>query len=117
MLDREEGLTATYNRFHDPNETAEDIARLRALHVEMDNAVAAAYGWQDLELGHGFHETPQGIRYTIQEEARREVLTRLLELNHQRYAEEEKAGLHAKPGKGKKSKQDRSTPDEQMGLL
>ncbi len=26
-------------------------------HVEMDNAVTAAYDWSDLDLGHGFHGT------------------------------------------------------------
>jgi cation transport regulator ChaC len=74
--------------------------------VEMDNAVAAAYGWSDLDLGHGFHETKQGVRYTISEPARREVLARLLKLNHERYAEEVRQGLHdkkkAKAGKSKK---------------
>ncbi len=65
MLARQEGLTKTYNRFHNPRETTEDIARLRALHVEMDYSVARAYGWDDLDLGHGFHETKQGLRYTI----------------------------------------------------
>ncbi len=101
MLNRQEGLTATYNRFHNPQESASDIARLRDLHVEMDNAVAAAYGWQDLPLGHGFHETAQGVRYTIHESARREVLSRLLKLNHERYEEEVQAGLHEAKGKGK----------------
>ena len=67
MLSRQEGLTKTYNRFHDPDETTADIQKLRELHVEMDNAVAAAYGWTDLDLGHGFHETKQGVRYTISE--------------------------------------------------
>ena len=62
----------------------------------MDNAIAAAYGWTDLDLGHGFHETKQGVRYTISEPARREVLARLLKLNHERYAEEVKQGLHEK---------------------
>jgi hypothetical protein len=62
----------------------------------MDNSVAAAYGWTDLELGHGFHETKQGIRYTISEAARREVLARLLKLNQERYAEEVAKGLHEK---------------------
>ena len=98
MLARQEGLTKTYNRFHDPDETTADIQKLRELHVEMDNAVAAAYGWTDLDLGHGFHETKQGIRYTISESARREVLARLLKLNHERYAEEVKQGLHEKKG-------------------
>ncbi len=48
---------------------------------------------------------PQGLRFTISEEARREVLARLLALNHQRYEEEVKAGLHAKKGgKGKRGR-------------
>ena len=114
MFARQEGLTATYNRFHDPGESAADIARLRGLHVEMDNAVAAAYGWADLDLGHGFHETAQGIRYTIHEAARRQVLSRLLELNHARYAEEVAAGLHEKK-KGKRA--DKGVDEGQMGLL
>jgi hypothetical protein len=96
IANRNEGLTRLYNRFHDRREQSEDIARLRALHVEMDQAVAAAYGWSDLDLGHGFHVTKQGERYTISEPARRSVLDRLLALNHQRYAEEVKAGLHDK---------------------
>ncbi len=62
----------------------------------MDHNVAAAYGWDDLALDHGFHATKQGIRFTISEAARREVLDRLLALNHARYAEEVAAGLHAK---------------------
>jgi len=104
MLARQEGLTKTYNRFHDQRETAEDIVQLRALHREMDEAVARAYGWDDLDLGHGFHETKQGLRYTISEEARREVLGRLLKLNHERYAEEVAQGLHEKGAKKAKGK-------------
>ena len=106
MRERQEGLTKIYNRFHDPNETADDIQKLRELHIEMDREVANAYGWQDLDLGHDFHTTKQGIRFTISETARREVLDRLLELNHQRYAEEVAQGLHDKKkakGKGKKA--------------
>ncbi len=101
MLDRQEGITAVYNRFHDPDEASADIQKLRELHVEMDNAVAAAYGWTDLDLGHGFHDTKQGVRYTISEPARREVLQRLLKLNHERYEEEVRQGLHEKKGKAK----------------
>ena len=98
-----QGLTTTYNQLHDPGESSEDIQNLRELHVEMDQAVATAYGWDDLDLGHGFHETKQGLRYTISEPARREVLQRLLKLNHERYKEEAKQGLHdKKKGKGKK---------------
>ncbi len=101
MLERDEGLTKTYNRFHDPDESAADIQQLRHFHIEMDKAVATAYGWTDLDLGHGFHQTKQGTRFTISESSRREVLSRLLKLNHERYAEEVKQGLQDKKGKAK----------------
>lgn len=91
MLARQEGLTKTYNNFHDPDETNADIKKLRELHVEMDKAAAAAYGWSDLDLDHGFHETKQGTRFTISESARREVLQRLLKLNHERHEQEEQS--------------------------
>lgn len=88
MNARQQGYTTTYNQIHDPGEVSSDIEALRQSHVEIDIAVAAAYGWQDFDLGHGFYETKQGVRFTISESARREVLDRLLELNHQRHAEE-----------------------------
>ena len=43
MIQRNEGLTKTYNRFHDRGQNAPDIARLRELHAEMDTAVLRAY--------------------------------------------------------------------------
>jgi hypothetical protein len=94
MLRKNEGLSNTYNRFHNPEVSAEDISQLRQLHTDMDRAVALAYGWRDLDLQHGFHETKQGVRFTISDTARRAVLSRLLILNHQRYDEEVKAELH-----------------------
>lgn len=97
MSARREGLTALYNRFHNQSERAEDIRQLRVLGVEMDNTIAAAYGWTDLDLGHGFHEARQGSRFTISEPARREVLDRLLALNHARHAEEMASMPSAKP--------------------
>jgi hypothetical protein len=93
MLERWEGLTKTYNRVHDPDERAEDIVELRRLHLELDHAVAVAYGWDDLLMDHGFHETRQGIRYTFSPATRTELLDRLLELNHQRAAAEVAAGV------------------------
>ena len=115
MLARQEGLTSTYNRFHNPKESAEDIVRLRELHVEMDNAVTGAYNWSDLELGHDFHETAQGIRYTMSEEARREVLSRLLKLNHERYKEEVKAGLHDEKSKKRKGVGNKAKKSNKIG--
>jgi hypothetical protein len=99
MQTRQQGLTQTYNCFHNSDETDADIQQLRQLHVEMDNAVASAYGWDDLDLNHGFSETKQGVRFTIDEKARREVLDRLLLLNFERYEEEIRQGLHDKKGR------------------
>jgi hypothetical protein len=120
MLSYKRGLTATYNRFHDADDISPDIKKLRDLHVDMDTAVAAAYGWTDLKLDHGFHETKQGIRYTISEPARSEVLQRLLKLNHERYAEEVKQGLRGKKGGAKKvaaKKKAASRPAKQEASL
>jgi hypothetical protein len=48
MVRRNEGLTKTYNRFHDPDERDADTDTLRALHAELDRAVLDAYGFSDL---------------------------------------------------------------------
>lgn len=88
MRENQEGLTDTYNRFHNAELSDDKIGHLRELHVEMDEAVSAAYGWTDIDLGHGFYETDKGTRFTISESARTEILQRLLELNHEKYGEE-----------------------------
>jgi hypothetical protein len=112
MDERQEGLTKIFNRFNSPEELSGDIQKIRDLHVEMDKAVATAYVWNDLDLGHGFHETKQGLRFTISEEARREVLQRLLKLNHERYAEEVAQGLHDKNKINKKKNHEESDHKE-----
>lgn len=54
MVTNNEGLTSTYNRFHDPSETSSDLLELRRLHAEMDQAVLQAYGWSDVPTACGF---------------------------------------------------------------
>jgi hypothetical protein len=54
MIQNNQGLTDTYNRFHDPNETDPEILELRQLHEQMDLAVLAAYGWSDINPECGF---------------------------------------------------------------
>jgi len=82
MLDRNLGLTRTYNLFHNPACTDADIARLRELHAQMDRAILACYGWQDVDAAHGFYHSGCGhVRYTISPDTRRELLQRLLDLN------------------------------------
>jgi hypothetical protein len=99
MLGQKLGLTKLYNLVHDPAQTGEDIQRLREIHTEIDYAVAEAYNWTDLDLGHRFLDTRQGRRFTIDPVVQTEILDRLLELNFERYDEEVRKGLH---GKGKR---------------
>lgn len=110
------GLTRTYNRVHDPQEDDPDIVRLRHLHVELDHAVRDAYGWADLDLAHHHWHTPQGMRFTVSPSAKDDLLDRLLELNHARFADEVAAGLHEKEAKKAPAKRARAT-DQDQGLL
>ena len=56
------------------------------------------------------------VRYTISPEARKEILKRLLELNHKIHEEEVKAGLWEKKGNAKKKSKDNSV-DKRQGKL
>lgn len=103
MINNNEGLTATYNKFHNINIKTNDILHMRDLHSQIDYAVSNSFGWNDLNLEHGFHETPQGIRFTVSQKARSEILDRLLALNHERYKEEVEQGLHDKKNNKRKS--------------
>jgi hypothetical protein len=87
------------------DQAREAIEELRRLHIRLDDAVLAAYGWHQpgldgppIALDHGFYEQdflPENdrIRHTLHPSARRELLTRLLKLNHARAAEEQNASL------------------------
>lgn len=50
MQRSQHGLTRTYNALRDPACVDPTILELRALHVELDRAVLAAYGWSDLPV-------------------------------------------------------------------
>jgi hypothetical protein len=107
MIGRSVGLTATYNLVHDPSLQDADIAELRAIHQAIDEEVVRSYGWRDLlerpsGLAHGFHDTRQGLRYTVSPAVRQEILERLLEDNQRRYKSEVANGLHEKRGIVKK---------------
>ena len=87
MLRRDLGLTRLYNLVNDPglpDAVDPDVARMRAIHCELDVVVVAAYGWGDVALDHGFHTYRQMTRWTVSPAARVELLDRLLEENHRR---------------------------------
>jgi hypothetical protein len=122
MVRNEEGLTKTYNRFHDPDERDPEIAKLRELHAAMDHAVLHAYGWSDIpndceflleyeideEEASSRRKKPWRCRWP--DEVRDEVLARLLELNAERAREEVRSGTTALKKRGRKPTA-KSAPD------
>jgi N-6 DNA Methylase len=101
MVDRQEGLTKTYNRFHARGQNAPDIVHLRQLHADMDRAVLRAFGWDDLAdcaaLEFIEHEADEGkkpkTRLDWPAEFKDEVLARLLALNAERAEDERATGV------------------------
>jgi hypothetical protein len=107
MLKRNEGLTKTYNRFHDPDTRDPVITELRELHDAIDRAVLDAYEWTDIcpacEFILDYEDDEEDVpgkanrrrkpwRYRWADAVRDEVLGRLLELNARRAREEVLAG-------------------------
>ena len=99
MVKHDEGLTKTYNRFHDLDERSQEIATLRELHEKMDRAVLDTYGWDDILTGCEFlldYEIDEKTwgrkkkpwRYRWPDSVHDEVLARLLALNAERAREE-----------------------------
>lgn len=101
---RKQALATTYEQ------ALAGLLELRRLHVALDNSVRDAYGWQSLDLQHDFYEVetlPENdrVRYTISPAARKEVLKRLLALNHERAEAEQAAAAPAvaKPARAKRA--------------
>lgn len=101
-----EGLTKTYNRFHDRYENDPDIGRLRQLHEEMDRAVLCEYGWDDIlaraEFLCDLESEEESVskrfwRYRWPDNVRDELLARLIELNAER-AQKERENDEAQGG-------------------
>jgi hypothetical protein len=103
-----------------PEQAHAAILELRALHRALDQAVLTAYAWHQpgpdgpaIDLAHNFQQVetlPENdrTRYTITPQARKDLLTRLLKLNHARSAEEAtKIPVKAtKTGKPQRAKQE-----------
>jgi hypothetical protein len=115
MVTHNQGLTTTYNRFHEPEETDPAILRLRDLHTAMDKAVLTAYGWPDLDTTCEFildyedeedttSKRKKPYRYRWPQATHDEVLARLLDLNQKRYDEEIVVGKKEEGSKKKERK-------------
>lgn len=112
------GLTDVMNAIHSPDNADATIAELRRLLCVIDAEVAAAYGWDDLDVTYDFREFEGGSsndrwRWALSADVTASLLNRLAELNRRRYEEEVASGLHggaaderrttrSRRGKGKK---------------
>ncbi|RKS25632.1 N-6 DNA methylase [Flavobacterium endophyticum] len=106
------GLTELYNLINTRNVSisgsiVNDLNQVRELHCELDEAVLTSYGWNDILLKHEFYEIdflPENdrIRFSIHPDARKEILKRLLMLNHQSYKKEVSEDLKNIKAKHKK---------------
>jgi hypothetical protein len=121
MLDAGLGLTDTYNRFHNPEDDGADIVKLRELHKEMDRGVLDAYGWTDIPTDYEFlldHEVngdDTGRRtkpwlYRWPDDVQDAVLARMLALNGERAAEEQRSGVATLPAKKVPSSPTKAAP-------
>ena len=111
LVANNEGLTTTYNRFHDPLERDPQIVRLRELHAAMDRTVLDAYGWHDVPVTCAFIEEnpededaeaeprrkpkPKTYRYRWPDDVHDDVMGRLIALNTARAAEQARRGTGA----------------------
>ncbi|NYT96833.1 SAM-dependent DNA methyltransferase [Salinispora sp. H7-4] len=105
MLRRGLGLTKLYNLVNNPGVADgddADVARLRRIHVELDEAVMAAYGWSEVPLEHGFHSYRQMTRWTVSPTARVEILDRLLAENLRRAAAQQPKAAKKAPARQRK---------------
>jgi len=99
MISNREGLTDTYNRFHDPTDVSRNVQRLRDLHGELDRAVLDVFGWSDISAVASFEPDwtdDSGIgplRYAWSTETHDLILGRLLQLNGERGREEARLGV------------------------
>ena len=103
MVANDKGMTKFYNDFHDPGCNDAAIVACRELQKQIDDVVLTAYGFDDIDLDIGFHEVgylpaDKNARYTMSEEARQKVLSRLAVLNKERHEVENKNGSADKSG-------------------
>jgi hypothetical protein len=102
MVERNQGLTTTYNQLKDPACDDPEILALRRLHEDLDRAVLAAYAWPDIPVP--AYETPTTpATRAAQESFEDELIDRLFALNATRAEQEKLQGAGAK-GKDSKAK-------------
>ncbi len=87
------GLTEVMNAMNAPSAADPMIVELRRLVAAIDEEVAAAYGWNDVEIAYDFRESREGSkndawRWALPDAVTAELLSRLVALNRERFEAE-----------------------------
>ncbi len=136
MVTYDIGLTNFFNIFHlseisleksssivnneaDLEQLKKDIQITHELYIKMDEQMLVEYGWDDIDLNHDFFELDflpesDNIRFTICPDAQKEILKRLLLLNHERHEEEEKSGFLDVKKSTSKSKTEKESDEQEL---
>ncbi|MEZ4462922.1 MAG: hypothetical protein R3F43_00015 [bacterium] len=109
MIERDCGLTVTYNQLKDPDVTDPAIDALRQLHLDLDRAVLAAYGWDDLPVP-AFTTPVTDADWRAKEAFDDAIIDRLFALNAQRAVAERLLGPTAAAGKPHQARQAAQPP-------
>ncbi len=108
MVERDQGLTDTYNALKDPEVTTPRVEALRRLHVDMDRAVLAAYGWQiDVPP---FTDPMSDAEWRAKEAFEDEVIDRLFALNAERAESDRALGPTTPRARAKRTAAKQSAP-------
>jgi hypothetical protein len=91
MQSTNQGLTTTYNLLKDPDVDDPAIVALRALHLELDRAVLAAYGWADIPVP-PYTDPVTDADWKAREAFEDELIDRLFALNATRATAERLLG-------------------------
>jgi hypothetical protein len=91
MQSTNQGLTTTYNLLKDPDVDDPAIVALRALHLELDRAVLAAYGWADIPVP-AYTDPVTDADWKAREAFEDELIDRLFALNATRATAERLLG-------------------------
>lgn len=90
MAELDLGLTKVYSLYHSPTENRPQFEKLRLLHAALDESVAKAYGWSDINMSHAFIDLTGGdearskkrqYRYKWPVDVENKILSKLLKLN------------------------------------
>lgn len=85
LIERNQGLTGFYNDFHNSKIKTDQILSMRDLQKKMDCLVMKLYGWELIDLQHGFYQTRQGEKFTVSPDAKSKIIDLLLKLNLERF--------------------------------